>query len=132
MDQIDLFRLVNPTMLLFSPSPRRTLPGNIALPELDGPGTLPELFLIEEQSVRNRVDVMSETNGSERLLDAHLDLRFCEAMINFDYQRGGRSLFFQPHQTRSMFLQAPKQEDIEHPEDTSCVQSKCNDFYSLW
>jgi hypothetical protein len=62
MEQIDLFRFVNSAKLCFSSPRRRTLQESIALPEIDEPGTLPEFFLFEEQSIRNLVDVMSDPN----------------------------------------------------------------------
>jgi hypothetical protein len=99
--------------------------------EQDEHATLPEFFLVEEQPVRNLVDVMSEPNGSERSPYVHLDHHLFEVMINFDYECSGRVLVLQSRQTRSMFLQDSKQHDIEHLEDMSCVRSKCNDFHSL-
>jgi hypothetical protein len=58
----------------------------------------------------------------------HLDHFLFEVMINFDYEYGGRLLLLQRRQTRSMFLQGPKQHDIEHLKDMSCVTDKYHDF----
>jgi hypothetical protein len=92
---------------------------------------LAERFLIEEESVRNLVDVMNEPNGSEWSLYIHLDHRLFEVMISFDYECGGRLLLLQRRQTHSMFLQGLKQYDIEHLEDMSYANDKCNDFHTV-
>jgi hypothetical protein len=68
---------------------------------------LPELFLIEEQSIRNLINVTSEPNGSERSPYIHLDHRLSEVMIDVDYECGDRLILLQGRQSRNMFLQGP-------------------------
>jgi hypothetical protein len=59
VDEIDLFWFINPSKSCLLPLIRQTLQWQIALPELEEARTLSEPFLVEEQSIRILVNIMS-------------------------------------------------------------------------
>jgi hypothetical protein len=65
IDEIDLFWFVNPFKSCLLPSLRQTLQSHITLPEFGEARTLSELFLVEEQSIRILVNMISEPNGGK-------------------------------------------------------------------
>jgi hypothetical protein len=60
IDEIDLLWFVNASKSCLLPSVRQTLQWQFALPEFEEARILSELFLVEEQSIRILVNVMSE------------------------------------------------------------------------
>jgi hypothetical protein len=105
LDQIDLFRLINPFKFRFSQSLWQTLEWCIALPELDEAETLSKLFFIEEQSIRNLIDFMNESNVCKGFLYVDFHHRLFEVAIDFEEECNRSWLLVQRFETRSIFLQ---------------------------
>jgi hypothetical protein len=92
---------------------------------------LSQLFPIEEQSVRNLVNVTSEPNGYKDFSYVGFHHHLFEVTIDFEEECSQPSLLVQCLETRSMFLQGAKQHHIKHLEDVNYVKGKDNDSCSL-
>jgi hypothetical protein len=84
LDQIDLFWFVDPSKFRFPTSLQQTLQWRIALAELREAGTLPGLFLVEEQSIWILLDIMSKPDGCKNAPDIDFHHRLFEVVIDLE------------------------------------------------
>jgi hypothetical protein len=84
MDQTDLFRLIDPSKFRFSPLLQQIRLRCMTLAELCEEMILSELLLIEEQSIRNLVDMMNEPNGYKSIPSIDFHPRVFEVAMNFE------------------------------------------------
>jgi hypothetical protein len=68
---------------------RQTLEWHLALAELHETGTSSELFLIEEQSIRNLVDVMNESIGCKGFPHAYFHHQLFKIAMDIEEESTG-------------------------------------------
>jgi hypothetical protein len=105
---MDLFSLVVPAKPFLLPSPRQTVHWHIAFPKFEEASPLPEFFLIEEQFIWLKANVIAKTDNSKSVPDVDFHHYLCEIVIDLDNECNGCLLFVKRAETSGTFFQSAK------------------------